>query len=118
VFYLDLAANIDVDFLKAKLIAELRLFESGIIDLPSLELGKPKSENGEPEPELITLKQAAGLVKREPNTLYKHKKKWPKPHEKGAGNRPDQWLLSELKPILIAQFPNAKERIESYIPPS
>src|SRR5262249_24881371 len=69
----------------------------------------PPRENAEPPaepPNLVTLNQAAGMVKRQKRTLenYKPKGPFPAPSVEGGGGMPDLWDWAVIRPWLEETF--------------
>jgi hypothetical protein len=53
---------------------------------------------------LVTLQQAAALVRRSKRTLEKYKEKMPLPRVEGGGGKPAEWAWSEIRPWLEKAF--------------
>ena len=59
-------------------------------------------------PRLVTVREVAAMVHREPKTIRKsHTDAWGKAAEAAAGRRPARWRLDQIRPILAEQFPDA-----------
>lgn len=68
-------------------------------------ISKGKKQEPAVDDRLVTAKQVAAHLGIERTSLPPKEKEWPKPAVVGKGNRPSQWRLSDLKPVLERQYP-------------
>jgi hypothetical protein len=68
-------------------------------------IGKGKKQESVVDDRLVTAEQVAAYLLIKRTSLSPKEREWPEPAVASKGNRPSQWRLSDLKPVLERQYP-------------
>lgn len=85
-------------------LAELRALRAEVRELrggPAIGAAAGQGEDGE---QLVTLDQAAAMVRRSKRTLEKYRDRLPDPRVWGGGGRPHLYAWGELRAVLVRVF--------------